>query len=183
MVTADDERLTFAARLNEALDDIGYAPKGSGRQVALGKQFDVSQKGARKWLEGEAMPELTRAIQIAGALGVSVEWLLTGRGAKRAGAAPGPLRVAEPPSTYEVIRHDADLVRELLAGVLRPLGLRLAAFDIDQEGGLRMTADWAPPGEHRRGLDAVEKAPQGDGGALPGEITRSTSGRAIRRRV
>lgn len=83
MVTQDSKE-TFSARLNEALDDAGFTPKHQGRQVALAKKYGVSQKGARKWLEGEAIPEFTRLAQIAIDFSVSIEWLALGRGAKNA---------------------------------------------------------------------------------------------------
>jgi phage repressor protein C with HTH and peptisase S24 domain len=78
MVT-NDERQAFSARLNQALDAAGVPPKTQGRQTAVGKMFGVTQKGARKWLEAEAIPETKRLPQIAAKLAVSVEWLLTGR--------------------------------------------------------------------------------------------------------
>lgn len=77
MVT-NDERKAFSARLNQALDANEIPPKSQGRQTVVGKMFGVSQKGARKWLEAEAIPETKRLPQIADRLGVSVEWLLTG---------------------------------------------------------------------------------------------------------
>jgi transcriptional regulator with XRE-family HTH domain len=77
MVT-NDERQAFSARLNAALDAADVPPKFQGRQKAVAKRFGVSQKGARKWLEGEAIPETKRLPQIAADLGVSVEWLLMG---------------------------------------------------------------------------------------------------------
>jgi transcriptional regulator with XRE-family HTH domain len=77
MVT-HDARPDFAARLNHALDRAGVPPKSRGRQSAVGKMFGVSQKGARKWLEGEAMPDTRRLPGIAQTLGISAEWLLTG---------------------------------------------------------------------------------------------------------
>jgi transcriptional regulator with XRE-family HTH domain len=75
----------FSSRLNEALDDAGVPPKFDGRQVAVAKMFGVSQKGARKWLEGEGLPTLEKCIEIATRLNVHVEWLATGRGPKREG--------------------------------------------------------------------------------------------------
>ncbi len=80
----------FSERLNLVLDESGVPPKGSGRQLAIAKRFDVSQKGARRWLEGESFPEMHRAIAIAGAYDVCVEWLLTGSGPKHPGAPTDP---------------------------------------------------------------------------------------------
>jgi DNA-binding XRE family transcriptional regulator len=76
----------FADRLNEVLDEAGMPEKFDGRQVALAKIFDVSQKGARKWLEGEGLPTLERCIEIATHFGVNTEWLVSGRGPKRDGS-------------------------------------------------------------------------------------------------
>lgn len=80
---AQDERKAFAARLNEALDEIQFPMKGYGRQQSLADRMHVSQKGARKWLEGEAMPEQFRVVDLARWLDVNFEWLATGHGAKR----------------------------------------------------------------------------------------------------
>lgn len=82
MVTSDT-KTSFSQRLNVALDEAGVPPKGSGRQIAVAKMFGVSQKGARKWLEGEAIPDTKRLPEIARKLGVQGEWLLTGQGARR----------------------------------------------------------------------------------------------------
>lgn len=80
MVT-DEEKLAFSARLNRILDLVdGFPKKGAGRQVQLGKDWGVTQKAARKWLEAESIPELTRLMAMARHYGVSFEWLTTGRG-------------------------------------------------------------------------------------------------------
>lgn len=53
--------------------------------------FGVSQKGARKWLEAESIPDTKRIPQMAARLGVSAEWLLTGREPLNPAATlPGP---------------------------------------------------------------------------------------------
>lgn len=75
-----DHKAEFSSRLNDALDAIGYPAKGKGRQVRLGKDMHTSQKGARKWLEGEAIPSMDHAIGLALLAHVHIEWLLTGRG-------------------------------------------------------------------------------------------------------
>jgi hypothetical protein len=75
-----DRKAAFSDRLNEALDAIGYPEKGKGRQVSLGKDMDTSQKGARKWLEGEAIPSMDHVIGLAMLTHVHTEWLLSGRG-------------------------------------------------------------------------------------------------------
>lgn len=80
---SDTTLIDFATRINEVCDDMGVPPKGQARQSTLAKIFDVSQKGARKWLEGEGFPEFRNCIRIALWADVNIEWLLTGRGPKR----------------------------------------------------------------------------------------------------
>lgn len=81
MVT--DTRSQFSKRLNELCDEKGLPPKGQGRQLAVARLFGVSQKGARKWLEGEAMPETSRMPKFTAIFDCNIDWLLAGRGAKR----------------------------------------------------------------------------------------------------
>ncbi|HLO65295.1 MAG TPA: hypothetical protein VK165_20220 [Azonexus sp.] len=73
----------FASRLNDLCDEMGVPPKGRNRQAAMAVLMEVSQKGARKWLEAEGLPTLDKSIQLALWGDVSIEWLLTGRGDKR----------------------------------------------------------------------------------------------------
>lgn len=81
-VVNEREKIEFADRLNTICDERGIPPKGQARQVTLAKILQVSQKGARKWLEGEGFPSTARAIEIARWGRVSYEWLMTGRGNK-----------------------------------------------------------------------------------------------------
>lgn len=76
-----NEMAEFSKRLNLVADQNAMPAKGSGRQGAMAALFGVSQKGARKWLEGEAIPKLARLNEIAKHFGVNSEWLLSGRGA------------------------------------------------------------------------------------------------------
>lgn len=84
----DSEVQAFSARLNELLDAREYAPKGKGRQVELSRALKLSQQAARKWLEGEGMPELTRIIELAQLFHCHVEWLAAGRGPRDLVLAP-----------------------------------------------------------------------------------------------
>lgn len=80
MVTID-EKQAFSARFNKVLDRMEVPPKGKGRQNAVAATFNVSQKGARKWLEGEAIPGSGRKKQFIDAYksqGVTAEWLFYG---------------------------------------------------------------------------------------------------------
>lgn len=72
----------FSKRLNRVLDDHDIPPKGKNRQAIIAQMFGVTQKGARKWLEGESLPELSRGVIIARKFNISYEWLMTGRGPK-----------------------------------------------------------------------------------------------------
>ena len=77
-----DEKLAFAERLNNILDRAGFTPMGKGRQKELAKLFGVSTRGAGKWLEGDAIPNIsTKLPDIIDKFkdyGASMEWLLMG---------------------------------------------------------------------------------------------------------
>lgn len=77
MVT-QTEKDAFSQRLNNLLDDVGFPAKGAGRQIELAKRYDVTQKGARKWLEGESIPTMIRLSKIAADFGCDIQWLLSG---------------------------------------------------------------------------------------------------------
>jgi len=86
-----DGKAAFAARLNQALDEIGIPPKNEGRQKAAAELFELSQKGVRKWLEGEGLPETHKVPGIVAKINayrpslppLRSEWLLFGEGAMR----------------------------------------------------------------------------------------------------
>src|SRR6185369_5754927 len=124
-------RLSFASRLNEVCDDMKL-PK-HGRQTALAKQFDVGPKAARKWLIGDGFPEIELAIRIANWGNVSFNWLMTGKGPKRAGHADtkvvvlGEVLESMPPDDgqqvfdfieYKIQRNEGFFVGERLARYL-----------------------------------------------------------------
>lgn len=58
-------------------------PRERGRQTELAKQFGFSPNAARKWLNGDGMPELENALRIANWAEVTIVWLLQGLGPKR----------------------------------------------------------------------------------------------------
>jgi hypothetical protein len=101
----------FSARLNEVADDIKLPPKQQGRQTHAAKRWGVSQAAARKWFEGESIPEMQRVIAISRDAGIAVEWLLSGRGPKRVGGESAPA-AREPLALYST---QPNLQSELLA--------------------------------------------------------------------
>ena len=66
----------FAKRLHNAMDKKGYPVRGRAR--ILSKEFHISDKGAGKWLNGDAIPETSKIPLLAAFLGVKAEWLLNG---------------------------------------------------------------------------------------------------------
>ncbi|MDH0562872.1 hypothetical protein [Acinetobacter courvalinii] len=68
----------FAKRLHKAMDMAGYPVRGRAR--ILSQKFQISDKGAGKWLNGEAIPETSKIPLLSVFLGISSEWLLTGLG-------------------------------------------------------------------------------------------------------
>lgn len=77
------ELIAFSRRMHEICNDMKLPIHG--RQSDLAKVFSVSQKGARKWLEAESFPRWEHIVRITEWAGVTVEWLMTGRGPKTLG--------------------------------------------------------------------------------------------------
>lgn len=73
---ADKIKEEFAKRINQAMEAKNYPVRGRAR--ILSKEFGISDKGAGKWLKGEAIPETAKIPLLADFLGVSAEWLLNG---------------------------------------------------------------------------------------------------------
>ncbi|MGD1028175.1 XRE family transcriptional regulator [Candidatus Binatus soli] len=69
----------FAARLKEAI---------SGRSItAIAAELGVSRTAFHDWIAGRAAPDVITTSRLASELDISIEWLMTGRGDMRAGAA------------------------------------------------------------------------------------------------
>lgn len=86
--TSELELEGFARRLNETCDDMGLAPKFTGRQLELAKIMTeltgeaITPKAVRKWLEGEGFPSTDKIFLLARWANKNAEWLSTGRGEK-----------------------------------------------------------------------------------------------------
>lgn len=72
-----DGRKDFAARLLKAATEAGYPARGTAARLAT--EMGISERGVGKWLGAETMPDTKRLERLANLLGVSAEWLLTGR--------------------------------------------------------------------------------------------------------
>lgn len=68
----------FAKRLHTAMDAAGYPVRGRAR--VLSKAFSISDKGAGKWLNADAIPETSKIPLISNFLNVNSEWLISGMG-------------------------------------------------------------------------------------------------------
>lgn len=71
----DKVKEDFAKRLHEAMDAKDYPLRGRAR--ILSKEFNISDKGAGKWLNGEAIPETSKIPLLAAFLDINAEWLLS----------------------------------------------------------------------------------------------------------
>jgi hypothetical protein len=69
----------FSQRLNEVCDKKGLRTRGRRQQIAGLLKDEVSAEAARKWLDGESMPNQEHMATLATELGTSVDWLQTGR--------------------------------------------------------------------------------------------------------
>ena len=114
MLHTESERIQreFSQRLNKALDEHGIPTKGHGRQQQTAKLFGVSQKGARRWLEGIGLPRARMWNQVAQTLHVRMEWLFFNLGPMRR---TGVLQ--DQPILPEAIALDTTLMQRILMAV------------------------------------------------------------------
>lgn len=71
-------RRKFSERLQRSLDLLGIG--GRGKFKWLSDVTGVSPQNVRKWLSGEALPEMRKIPELAKRLGVRLEWLIGGSG-------------------------------------------------------------------------------------------------------
>jgi hypothetical protein len=80
-LTKQQCRDAFSKRLNEALEKVVSAPeKGRPRWVSRRYNEEISYESARKWLQGESIPDMGHVSMICTDLKISPAWLLTGHG-------------------------------------------------------------------------------------------------------
>ena len=134
--STEELRRRFSLRLNEALDRAGVPPKNEGRQTTLARRLkettgrSISQKGVRKWLEGEAMPTEENRQALVRICRVSYQWLFGSAGAEAQDYAaigadgdrrpkPGlPLEVRESQTNvYEISPPLPDRVADLMSAL------------------------------------------------------------------
>jgi transcriptional regulator with XRE-family HTH domain len=95
VVPSPEDVKGYAARLDQALSHAGI-PRGRSRVPEMARRFNVTPETARQWTLGR-MPTLPRFCAIATHLGVSFDWLATGRGHMISHI------VAEAPAEYLVV--------------------------------------------------------------------------------
>jgi transcriptional regulator with XRE-family HTH domain len=102
-VTKDEAE--FAARLDQALTRAGI-PRGRGRTTKLANLFGVTRETARQWTLGR-MPGVGTLKSLALRLSVTMDWLVTGRGALDAHL------VAEKAAVYDVALVERELIERI----------------------------------------------------------------------
>ena len=112
----DDDPRQIGARIAEARIAAGLTPED------IATRSGVKQSTVAKWESGERAPRGHRVSKLAGMLGVSISWILMGRGVEPAHGA----------TEIEQIRGDLDSIRARLDDVVNELAVldqRLASVD------------------------------------------------------
>ena len=78
--TTSSERMRFATRLNDALDNIQFPKLGGGRQSRLAELLDVPAQDVGHWLKGDAFPRTSALVKLSDLTKVRSNWLLSGQG-------------------------------------------------------------------------------------------------------
>jgi transcriptional regulator with XRE-family HTH domain len=120
---ADDaggSMLDDARHIGLRLADARSAAGLSRREIA--DRIGVKESTVAKWEAGETSPRGHRVSKLAGMLGVSISWILMGRGVEPVSG----------PSDIDRVRNDLDSVRARLDDVVNELAVldqRLASID------------------------------------------------------
>jgi transcriptional regulator with XRE-family HTH domain len=110
-------RAAFSARMHEICDNKDVPV--IGRQVALARVFGVTNKAARRWLEGLGYPEMAMAVRIADWADVNLTWLLQGSGPKRGNRVDGKALVLDEAMHALTREQGTDLIDSLRAKLVR----------------------------------------------------------------
>ena len=95
-----DEAATFGDRLTAARESAGLG------QEELARRLGVKPSTLRSWEEDTKEPRANRLATVAGMLGVSLRWLLTGEGA---GVSAPTDNGTMPPGAADLLREMRDL--------------------------------------------------------------------------
>lgn len=123
----------FARRFKEAVVAAGV----SDTQDSLAKLLGVSTVTIWSYRNGDKLPRMSTATRIAKALGVSVNWLLTGEGAMKLGVVTSSSKVVELPHRKSNVVHIPRL------DVMASMGLGVARVqqdDVVEE--MAVSKDW-----------------------------------------
>ena len=77
---SSSERIRFAERLNDALDNIQFPKLGSGRQSRLSELLGIPVPDIGEWLKGNAFPKTSALVKLSDLTKVRSNWLLSGQG-------------------------------------------------------------------------------------------------------
>ena len=129
-----NEKLRFAERLNDALDNVQYPKLGSGRKSRLAELLGNPSIEVNRWLKGQAFPPTSVLVKLSDLTKTRSNWLLSGNGeAYEPGINPRGNGKNPPPTGQEKLSKEAfDLgmvwmklpkqQRDALARVIEELG-------------------------------------------------------------
>ena len=75
-----NEKLRFAERLNDALDNVKFPRLGAGRKSRLAKVLEKPPVDVNRWLKGQAFPPTSVLIKLSDLTQTRSNWLLSGNG-------------------------------------------------------------------------------------------------------
>ena len=68
----------FSVRLIQACKEIGWKERGLAARISEALGGAVSITAARKWVNGDGLPDIDNMIELSDTLAVSIDWLLKG---------------------------------------------------------------------------------------------------------
>lgn len=156
---------TLGERIKEALDRKGW------KEIRLAAEVGTVESTVKRWISNEVKPRLETVPELAGALGVSISWLLTGREEDSAEPIPpaGLLTMFETVlDAWEAAGQRDDPRRPMVEATVRALRQRVDDIAVAEALPPGQVRDDAIRSAERAAAEALTAAALGDDPSLAG---------------
>lgn len=144
MARYEGDKIAFAKRLNEALEEKGLVERGRAGKLQSMLRDPPSRVAISKWLSGESLPEVKRLGEISRLIGRSVQWMLTGQDEEQewTPSSDGIVPIIAWDDVSEFCNEDAEFDdSEIICHIPSPVQVGKRAFGVRVKGDSMISRD------------------------------------------